>query len=65
MKAQTIRRTAKDGKLFTITVGGETNEWMIDWDNSFTFRTKAEAVKNARLVLKNQVEDYEYDNELK
>ena len=57
-----ISRKAKDGKLFTASITnygeGSFKAWAIDNDTCFTFRTKKEAETNARLVLKNMVENY-------
>lgn len=70
MKSQVtlISRKAKDGKIFTVSVfnygEGSEKEWRIDGNDDFFFATKAHAVKNARLVVANMVEDYEYDNNL-
>lgn len=64
----TLKRKAKDGTLITVTVSFvdyETGrEWMIDFDDCFTYKTKAKAMENARNSLNNRVSDYEYDNNL-
>jgi len=68
MKSTLISRKAKDGKIFVVSVfnygEGSEKEYRIDGNGDFTFLTKAHAVKNARLVVANMVEDYEYDKNL-
>lgn len=64
MKSQVtlISRKAKDGKIFTVSVfnygEGSKKEYRIDGNNDFVFSTKAKAVENATLVVKNMVENY-------
>ena len=69
MKTSTITRTAKDGHKVSTTLSAvefeEGREWFIGFDDSFTFRTKAEAEKNACNMLANMIQDYEYDNNLR
>ena len=67
-KTTTITRKAKDGKLFSSVIseiGLGSKEWCINFDNDFTWNTRKECEKAARNQLKNIVEDYEYDNELR
>lgn len=66
--ATRLSKKAKDGEVFTTVVDFvdyETGrEWMIDYDNSFTFKTKKQTMELAKLRLNNMVEDYEHDNNL-
>ncbi len=65
MKATATTLTIKtaNGKKITVLVGfidfENGREWMINNDDSFTFSTKEQAVKNARILLQNMVNDYE------
>lgn len=62
-----ITKTAKDGKMFHATISRYEDQENEGWsaDGDFLFTTKAACIKATKCSLQNQVEDYEYDNNLR
>ena len=64
VESRTFEEIEKAAEIEGIELTSRQN-WFILEADVFSPKTKAQQIKNAKLIIKNMIEDYEYDNNLR